>query len=103
MAGFEVPPHGRFCTDPRGLLLGRSLPPFQPLAVTRFKQSESRSYGGSILRYPARRDSRRKVSTASFSQSQWDAAKHEVRDLLIERARVRGMIPYSELAGQIRS
>ena len=43
------------------------------------------------------------MSTMSFSQSQWDAAKREARELLIERAKVRGMIPYSDLAGQIHS
>jgi molybdopterin synthase catalytic subunit len=44
-----------------------------------------------------------KMGIASFSQEEWDAAKAEARDLLIERARLRGMIPYSELAEQIRS
>jgi molybdopterin synthase catalytic subunit len=43
------------------------------------------------------------MGTGSFSQDEWDAAKSEARGLLIERARVRGMIPYSELAEQIRS
>ena len=43
------------------------------------------------------------MGTASFSHDEWDAAKGEARGLLIERASVRGMIPYSELAEQIRS
>jgi hypothetical protein len=33
----------------------------------------------------------------------WDAAKQEMKDILTERARVRGMIPYSELAGRIEA
>lgn len=32
-----------------------------------------------------------------FSTPQWNAAKAEARDLMIARARLRGMIPYSEL------
>jgi molybdopterin synthase catalytic subunit len=43
------------------------------------------------------------MGTPSFSQDEWDAAKGEARGLLIERASVRGMIPYSELAEQIHS
>jgi hypothetical protein len=35
--------------------------------------------------------------------SSWDAAKREAREVLIARARLRGMIPYSELAREIRS
>jgi len=38
-----------------------------------------------------------------FSQSQWDAAKAETRQILIERAKIRGMIPYSELVTKIHS
>jgi len=38
-----------------------------------------------------------------ISQSQWDAAKAEARYLMIERAKLRGMIPYSNLAGGIKT
>jgi molybdopterin synthase catalytic subunit len=38
-----------------------------------------------------------------FSQSIWDAAKHEARSAMIERAKVRGMISYSDLAKRIKS
>ena len=33
----------------------------------------------------------------------WKLAKEEVINILIERARVRGMIPYSELVSEITS
>jgi hypothetical protein len=36
-----------------------------------------------------------------ISQSAWDAAKHQVRHLMIERAKLRAMIPYSDLAAGI--
>jgi hypothetical protein len=36
-----------------------------------------------------------------IAQSNWNAAKEEARSLMSARARVRGMIPYSELAGSI--
>lgn len=38
-----------------------------------------------------------------LSQPDWDAAKRETRNLLIERAKLRGMMPYSELVGKIKS
>lgn len=38
-----------------------------------------------------------------FTDAAWQTAKREVRDILIERAKVRGMIPYSELASKIKS
>jgi hypothetical protein len=38
------------------------------------------------------------VATYGFSQADWDAAKQEARSLLIARAKLRGMIPYSDLA-----
>ena len=38
-----------------------------------------------------------------YSQDKWEQAKKEMREILIERAKVRGMIPYSELAAQIKS
>jgi molybdopterin synthase catalytic subunit len=31
----------------------------------------------------------------------WNAAKREARDLMVARARVRGMIPYSDLVNRI--
>lgn len=37
----------------------------------------------------------------SYSIADWNKAKEEMRQILIERAKVRGMIPYSELAAQI--
>ena len=41
------------------------------------------------------------MSTYGFDQQQWDEAKAEAKELLIERAKVRGMIPYSDLVTQI--
>lgn len=38
-----------------------------------------------------------------FAQSDWDAAKEEARTIMIERAKLRGMIPYSQLVRQIKS
>ena len=38
-----------------------------------------------------------------IEQHKWDAAKAEMREALIERAKVRGMIPYSELAEKVTS
>lgn len=38
-----------------------------------------------------------------FTQTEWDAGKAEARNLLIERAKLRGMIPYSDLATKIKS
>lgn len=35
--------------------------------------------------------------------SEWQKAKKEIKRLLSERARMRGMIPYSELASKIQS
>jgi hypothetical protein len=43
------------------------------------------------------------MPTFGFSQSDWDTAKQEAWDLLIVRARVRGMIPYLDLAGKIKA
>jgi hypothetical protein len=40
-------------------------------------------------------------STYGFSQATWDMAKQEARNLLIARAKLRGMIPYSDLAKAI--
>jgi hypothetical protein len=36
-----------------------------------------------------------------FEIAVWEAAKEEMRQVLIDRAAVRGMIPYSELVDQI--
>jgi hypothetical protein len=36
-----------------------------------------------------------------FDDTDWDRAKVEAKDILANRARVRGMMPYSELASQI--
>jgi hypothetical protein len=38
-----------------------------------------------------------------FPEAAWNAAKGEARALMIERAKVRGMIPYSDLVRAIRS
>lgn len=38
-----------------------------------------------------------------FSQHVWDAAKHEITEVLVERAKVRGAIPYSELVGRVHA
>ena len=36
-----------------------------------------------------------------YEQQEWQAAKAEMRDILVERAKVRGMIPYSELVERL--
>ncbi len=38
-----------------------------------------------------------------FPEAQWEVAKAEVTAVLVERAKLRGMIPYSDLVEQIRS
>ena len=38
-----------------------------------------------------------------FDPSAWEAVKNEARAIMIARASVRGMIPYSELVAQIQS
>jgi hypothetical protein len=38
-----------------------------------------------------------------FPEADWAAAKDEARDIMIDRARVRGMIPYSDLVARIQS
>jgi hypothetical protein len=38
-----------------------------------------------------------------FAEATWEQAKTEARDALIERARVRGRMPYSELVSRISS
>ena len=42
-------------------------------------------------------------SKFGISRTQWEAAKAEALAIMIERAKVRGMIPYSELVSQIRA
>jgi hypothetical protein len=36
-----------------------------------------------------------------FPPSAWDEAKEEARTIMIDRARVRGMIPYSDLVSRV--
>jgi hypothetical protein len=43
------------------------------------------------------------VSTFGFTVQQWDEAKQEGTQILIERAKLRGMIPYSELVKHIKA
>lgn len=38
-----------------------------------------------------------------FPELQWERAKEEMKQLLIDRAKVRGMIPYSELVQQVKT
>jgi hypothetical protein len=38
-----------------------------------------------------------------LSIEQWNTAKEEIRQVLMSRAKLRGMIPYSELVAQIHS
>ena len=38
-----------------------------------------------------------------FTDRDWNAAKNEMRAILIARATVRGMIPYGELVQQLRT
>ena len=43
----------------------------------------------------------RKGFAHGYPQVDWDAGKEEARKVMIERAKVRGMIPYSDLVKQI--
>lgn len=43
------------------------------------------------------------MSSFGFPQSQWDAAKHEVLEILQKKARRKQTIAYSDLAAQIAS
>lgn len=38
-----------------------------------------------------------------FSLDKWKQAKKEMKDIIVERAKLRGLIPYSELADKIKS
>jgi hypothetical protein len=41
------------------------------------------------------------MANHGFSQTEWAKAKREARDLMVARAKIRGMIAYSELAANI--
>lgn len=43
------------------------------------------------------------MDMVTFSQSQWDQAKSEAREILVERAKMGSTITYSDLAEGIRS
>lgn len=43
------------------------------------------------------------MSNYGFTPKEWSAAKCEAKDILADRAKVRGMIPYSDLAARIKS
>lgn len=43
------------------------------------------------------------METFGFSEAAWNAAKHEAKDSLVARAKLRGMMPYSDLARAIHS
>jgi hypothetical protein len=45
----------------------------------------------------------RKQMVHGFSQSDWEAGRQEARSIMIDRAKVRGMLAYSDLVKQIRS
>jgi hypothetical protein len=45
----------------------------------------------------------RKGLKHGFSEVDWAAGKEEARQIMIARAKVRGTIPYSDLAAQIKS
>ena len=38
-----------------------------------------------------------------FSNEEWNTAKKEIKDILIARAKLRGMIPYSDLVNHIQA
>jgi len=43
------------------------------------------------------------METFGFSEAAWTAAKAEAKAALVERAKVRGMMPYSDLVRAIHS
>lgn len=43
------------------------------------------------------------LSNYGYTPKEWTAAKREAKDILIARAKVRGMMPYSEVAAKIKS
>jgi len=38
-----------------------------------------------------------------LTESQWNEAKSEIRQILVDRAKIRGMIPYSELVDGLKT
>ena len=43
------------------------------------------------------------VTKYGYPVDKWNKAKEEMRKILIERTKVRGMIPYSELITKVRT
>ena len=43
------------------------------------------------------------MTNFGFTSKEWAAAKQEAKELLTARAKLRGMIPYSDLAAKIKS
>jgi hypothetical protein len=43
------------------------------------------------------------METYGFPKAQWDAAKAEGKAILVARAKVRGMIPYSDFVAQLKT
>jgi len=43
------------------------------------------------------------ITKYEYPIDKWNEAKEEMKQILIRRAKVRGMIPYSELAGKINA
>jgi molybdopterin synthase catalytic subunit len=43
------------------------------------------------------------ITRHGYSLADWNKAKQEMREILIERAKVRGVIPYSELAAAVQT
>jgi molybdopterin synthase catalytic subunit len=43
------------------------------------------------------------LSNYGFTAQEWADAKREMKEVLVVRAKVRGMIPYSELAAKVTS
>ena len=43
------------------------------------------------------------MNNHGFSPKEWGAAKSEAKELLIARAKLRGMMPYSEIATNIKA
>jgi hypothetical protein len=43
------------------------------------------------------------MDTYGFSEAAWSAAKREVKEILAARAKLRGMIPYSDLVAKLKT
>ncbi|SRR5258708_6206138 len=43
------------------------------------------------------------METHGFSETEWAAAKAEAKSILVAHAKMRGMIPYSELVANLKS